>query len=444
MKRFFGTDGVRGIVNKELTADLAYKLGKSAMYVLPKKVNNNEVNDFVFIGKDTRRSGDMLFNAIAAGITAMGYDVVNLDIATTPEVAYLTKKHKALCGIVISASHNPPQYNGIKFFSSQGYKLPDDYEKEIEDNLDLDFDLADPTLVGRVLTSEIYQNDYLEYLKSVANVNMKGKKVVIDAGNGAAYKLSELLFSSLGCEVVMLNNNPDGVNINVDCGATKPEVLSKFIKENNADFGFTFDGDADRCLMVDDNGEILDGDEIIAIMSNYFMNRKLLNNNSVVMTVMSNQGLEQYLNEKGINLIRASVGDKYVLQEMLSNDSYLGGEQSGHIIIRHYATTGDGLLTAVVMSKIIMENNSKLSDIRSKMKIYPQYLLNVTLQDKSIINQDSYKKRVDHYSKLLKNGRLFVRASGTENKIRILVEGEDEKEIIEIAQKLANETKNWN
>jgi phosphoglucosamine mutase len=442
MKKYFGTDGVRGIVNKDLTSELACKLGKAAMYVLPKKYNN-EVNDFVFIGKDTRRSGDMLFNAISSGITSMGYDVVNLDIATTPEVAYLTKKYKALCGVVISASHNPPQYNGIKFFSSQGYKLSDDTEEEIESYIEKDLQLSAPTLVGRVLISDIYKNDYLSYLKEIANVDMKGIRVAIDAGNGAAYQLVQSLFTSLGAEVKMLNNTPDGVNINVDCGATKPEVLSTFMKENNFDFGFTFDGDADRCLMVDELGNILDGDEIIAIMSNYFYKNNLLNNNSVVMTVMSNKGLEQYLNDRGIELLRASVGDKYVLEKMLENESYLGGEQSGHIIIRYYATTGDGLLTAVVMSKIIVESGLKLSKIRSGMKVYPQFLLNVYVEDKSIINDSDYQKCVESYSKLINNGRLFVRASGTENKIRILVEGEDEEEIKNIAKKLADETKKF-
>ena len=442
MKKYFGTDGVRGIVNKDLTSELACKLGKAAMYVLPKKFNG-EVNNFVFIGKDTRRSGDMLFNAISSGITSMGYDVINLDIATTPEVAYLTKNYKALCGVVISASHNPPQYNGIKFFSSQGYKLSDDIEKEIESYIEKDLQLSEPTLVGIVLVSDIYKNDYLNYLKEIANVDMKGIRVAIDAGNGAAYKLAQDIFVSLGAEIKMLSNTPDGVNINVDCGATKPEVLSAFMKENNFDFGFTFDGDADRCLMIDELGNILDGDEIIAIMSNYFYKNNLLNNNSVVMTVMSNKGLEQYLNDRGIDLLRASVGDKYVLEKMIENESYLGGEQSGHIIIRHYATTGDGLLTAVVMSRIIAESGLKLSQIRSGMEIYPQFLLNVYVEDKSIVNDLNYQKRVESYSKLINNGRLFVRASGTENKIRILVEGEDKEEIKNIAKKLADETKKF-
>ncbi len=441
MKRYFGTDGLRGIVNKDLTADLAFKVGKSAMKILPKEFNTT--NKFVFIGKDTRRSGDMLFSAIAAGITAMGYDVIDLGIATTPEVAYLTKKYNALAGIVISASHNPPEYNGIKFFSSAGYKLHDDIEEKIESLFESDIELSEPTLTGRILTSDIYENDYINYLKTIANVSMEGKKIVIDAGNGAAYKLSKELYTSLGAEVIMLNDTPDGVNINVDCGATKPEVLSKYVKENDADFGFTFDGDADRCLLVDDNGEILDGDEIVAIMSRYFFEKGMLNNNSVVMTVMSNQGLEKYLDSMGIKLLRASVGDKYVLQEMLKSEAYLGGEQSGHIIIRHFATTGDGLLTSVVMSKIIMESNLPLSEIRTGMTIYPQYLLNVEVKDKSIINNDKYRSRIEYYSNMIPDGRLFVRASGTENKIRILVEGENMEEIIKIAKSLGSETQNW-
>ncbi len=442
MKKYFGTDGVRGIVNQSLTAELAYKLGKAAMYVLPKTVPTS-ANKFVFIGKDTRRSGDMLFNAIASGINSMGYDVVNLGVATTPEVAYLTKKYSALCGIVISASHNPPEYNGIKFFSWEGYKLPDKVEEEMETYMEKTFELAPSTLVGRVLTSDIYENDYLKYLKSLAT-DLSGKKIAIDAGNGAAYDLAKKLYTSLGAEVIMLNDTPDGVNINVDCGAIKPEVLSKFVRDNSVDFGFTFDGDADRCLMVDDEGNILDGDEIIAIMSAYFLDKGLLRNNSVVMTVMSNQGLENYLKERDIKMFRASVGDKYVLQTMFDSDSYLGGEQSGHIIIRHYATTGDGLLTSIIMSKIISENNTKLSNLRSGMKIFPQYLINVSVKDKNIINSDSYKKRIEFYSSLIKNGRLFVRASGTENKIRILVEGDNEKQLLDIANKLAYETKNWN
>jgi phosphoglucosamine mutase len=442
MKNYFGTDGVRGIVNRELTPDIAYKLGKSSMKVLPKDFG--DTNKFVFIGKDTRRSGDMLFSAIASGITAMGYDVIDLGIATTPEVAYLAKKYNALCGIVISASHNPPEYNGIKFFSSKGYKLSDDVEEEIESFFDSDIELSNPTLTGRILTSNIYENDYIDYLKEVAKISMKGKKVVIDAGNGAAYKLSKELYTSLGADVVMLNDSPDGVNINMDCGATKPEILARYIKENDADFGFTFDGDADRCLMADNNGEILDGDEIIAIMSKYLFENKMLNNNLVVTTVMSNQGLEKYLNSLSIKLLRASVGDKYVLQEMLENDAYLGGEQSGHIILRHFATTGDGLLTSVMMSKIIMDSNKPLSEIRTRMTIYPQYLLNVPVNDKSLVNDKDYRSRIEHYSDKLSNGRLFVRASGTENKIRILVEGENMEEIVKIAKDLAEETTNWN
>ncbi|MDN5331097.1 MAG: phosphoglucosamine mutase [Tepidanaerobacteraceae bacterium] len=436
-ERLFGTDGVRGIANKELTPLLAYRLGRAGAHVL----SENHRRPTIVVGRDTRISGDMLEAALIAGICSTGANVLKVGIVPTPAVAYLTRYFGADAGVVISASHNPVEYNGIKFFNSEGFKLPDAMEDEIEALLeDCDDRIKSPTgpEVGKVF-SEDGIRPYAEFIKSIANRDFTGIKIALDCANGAAYKIAPLVFRELGAEVFVINDCPDGCNINVNCGSTNPEVISLFMREVRADIGLSFDGDADRLIACDEKGEIIDGDHIMAICADYMKSRRILKNGTVVATVMSNMGFEVALKNRGIKTVRTKVGDRYVLEEMLKGGYNLGGEQSGHIIFLDHNTTGDGVLTAVKLLSVMVESEKSLSELRNIMKVYPQVLVNVKVKDKSgYIENRKIKKAIEEAEALLgENGRVVVRPSGTEPLIRVMVEGEDEKVINELAHKLA-------
>ncbi|SHM66084.1 phosphoglucosamine mutase [Caldanaerovirga acetigignens] len=437
-ERLFGTDGVRGIANKELTPLLAFKLGRAGAYVL----SENNRKPTVVVGKDTRISGDMLEAALIAGICSTGANVVKVGIVPTPAVAYLTRHFGADAGVVISASHNPVEYNGIKIFDSEGFKLPDAIEDEIEALLnDCDDRIKSPTgpEVGRVFKEDGIR-PYAEFIKSVANRDFAGIKIALDCANGAAYKVAPLVFRELGAEVFVINDCPDGCNINVNCGSTNPNIISQFVRDVKADVGLSFDGDADRLIACDEKGQVVDGDHVMAINADYMKRRGLLKNDTVVATVMSNMGFEVALKGRGIKTVRTKVGDRYVLEEMLKGGYNLGGEQSGHIIFLDHNTTGDGILTAVKLLSIVAESRKPLSELRNIMKVYPQVLVNVKVKDKAgYAENERIKEVIIKAENLLgENGRVLVRPSGTEPLIRVMVEGEDEKIINELALRLAN------
>lgn len=437
-ERLFGTDGVRGVANQELTPLLAYRLGRAGAHVLSK----NKHKPTIVVGRDTRISGDMLEAALVAGICSTGANVLKVGIVPTPAVAYLTRHFKADAGVVISASHNPVEYNGIKFFSGEGFKLPDALEDEIEALLqDCDSCIKSPTgpEVGRALDEDGIR-PYVEFIKSVANLDFAGLKIAIDCANGAAYRMAPLVFRELGAQVFVVNDSPNGCNINVNCGSTNPEVISRFTKEVGADVGLSFDGDADRLIACDEKGGIVDGDHIMAICADYMKRRGTLKNDAVVATVMSNMGFEVALKNRGIKTLRTKVGDRYVLEEMLRGGYNLGGEQSGHIIFLDHNTTGDGILTAVKLLSVMVESEKPLSELKNIMKVYPQVLVNVKVKDKAgYAENERIKKAVEKAESTLgEKGRVLVRPSGTEPLIRVMVEGEDEMTIKELASQLAD------
>ena len=382
MRKYFGTDGVRGIANSELTCDLAYKLGRAGGYVLAK--GKEKVT--VIVGKDTRVSGDMLESALISGLMSIGCDVIQAGVAPTPAIAYLTRKYNADCGVVISASHNPVEFNGIKFFNSEGYKLDDELELEIESYID-DISKIDyvpiGNKVGKILKKDDLVRDYIDYLKSIVNVDFKGLKVVLDCANGAAFEVAPIVFDELGAQVVVINNTPDGNNINDNCGSTHPESLQKAVIEHGADLGLAYDGDADRLIAVNEKGEIVDGDKIMMLSALHFKKKDKLNKNTLVVTVMSNIGLHICAKENGIDLVTTAVGDRYVLEEMKNSGYNLGGEQSGHMIFLDYNTTGDGVLSSLVLSQIVLEEKKSLSELASIMTQYPQVLVNAKIKNEN-------------------------------------------------------------
>ena len=441
MRKYFGTDGVRGIANSELTCDLAYRLGRAGGHVLAK--GKDKVT--VIVGKDTRVSGDMLEAALIAGLMSIGCDVIQAGVAPTPAIAYLTRKYKADCGVVISASHNPVEFNGIKFFNEHGYKLDDEVELEIESYID-DITKIDyvPTgnKVGKILKKDDLVREYVDYLESIANCDFKGLKVVLDCANGAAFSVAPTIFDELGAQVVVINNTPDGNNINDNCGSTHPESLQKAVIEHGADLGLAYDGDADRLIAVNEKGEIVDGDKIMMLCALYFNKKDKLAKNTLVVTVMSNIGLHICAQENGIELATTSVGDRYVLEEMKNNGYNLGGEQSGHMIFLEYNTTGDGVLSSLILSKILLEEKKSLSELASVMTQYPQVLVNAKIKNE---NKNKYMdfdeianeiKRID--SILDGNGRVLIRPSGTEPLVRVMLEGKNRDEIQNLATNLAN------
>ncbi|MGN1051190.1 MAG: phosphoglucosamine mutase [Acutalibacteraceae bacterium] len=436
MGRLFGTDGARGIANKELTVELAANIGKASAMVLTKEDKKHPT--FV-IGKDTRISGDMLEGALISGLCSIGANVILLGVVPTPAVAFLVKKYGADAGIMISASHNPFEYNGIKLFSGEGFKLPDEIEEKIEEIV-LDtkkFDMPEYEFLGKVTVAKNAVDEYIEHIKSSIDGDLSGLEIAIDCSNGSSSKTAEKLFTSLGAKVHMLADSPNGININCNCGSTHTENLQSYVKDNKIPCGLAFDGDADRCFAVTEKGELLDGDQIIAICADDMKKRGTLKGDAVVGTIMTNLGFVKFCENNGLDFHATGVGDRYVLEEMQKRGYSIGGEQSGHIIFLDYATTGDGQLTGVQLMSLMKKSGKSLSELSDVMKKYPQVLINVKVSsegkekfktDKEISEE---KSRVEGI--LGDRGRVVLRASGTEPLIRIMIEGENYEEIESLA-----------
>lgn len=439
---FFGTDGVRGVANTELTCDMAFKLGRAGAYVLAKK-NHHKAR--IIVGRDTRVSGGMLEAALMAGICSVGAEAVSLGVVPTPAVAYLVRLYKADAGVVISASHNPVKDNGIKFFNSDGFKLSDEIEEEIEDVIINHLDevpLPTGTDVGSITVNENGAKDYADFILSHCESSLKGLKIVVDCANGATYKAAKLVFGGLQADVAYLSAEPDGTNINFNCGSTHLENLKAEVVKQKADIGVAFDGDGDRCLCVDENGETVDGDMIMAVIGNDYKERGLLKDDTITVTVMSNLGFMLMAKEKGINVAITTVGDRYVLEEMLKNNHNLGGEQSGHVIILDKNTTGDGLLTAVTLLSVLDRKKKPISELKKVMEVLPQVLINAEVDNKKKYEyeqNDIIRKAIEELeAKFSGDGRVLIRPSGTEPLVRVMIEGRDIDIITKEAQKLAD------
>lgn len=438
MGRYFGTDGVRGIANTELTAELAYRLGRAGAYVLTR----GKYNATIVVGKDTRISGDMLEAALIAGILSIGADAIRVGVVSTPGVAYLTRTLEADAGIMISASHNPVADNGIKFFGGDGFKLLDQVEEEIESLLEGEDQMPRPIAeqIGRVEDRIDAVSLYTAYLKSTIHNRFDGVKVVLDCGNGAASWIAPQVFRDLGADVIAINAQPNGVNINVKCGSTYPDVVKDAVLEHGAAIGLSFDGDADRLIAVDEQGQLVDGDYVMAILGRSLKAAGELPHKIVVTTVMSNIGFVKAAKELGIELVRTAVGDRYVMEAMREGGYSLGGEQSGHIIMLKYNTTGDGLLTAIQLTNVVVAEKLPLSELRSIMRSYPQVLVNVRVTSKDGWEQNQAIQDVisSVEAKLGDDGRVLVRPSGTEPLIRVMAEGPDETIVQEYVDAIAN------
>lgn len=437
MKKLFGTDGVRGVANLDLTPELAFSLGRVGSYILTKDLDSN--NNYIIIGRDTRQSGDMLASAISAGICSLGVDVWDIGVAPTPVVAWLVKKFGALSGVVISASHNPAQDNGIKFFNHHGHKLEDSIEEEIEELMDSgssEIPRAGGSEVGRIYDKSDIVTSYVDYLEHLIKLPENKLKVAIDAANGANYKLASLAYENFGLNFNLINSHPDGKNINYKCGSTNLGPLKELVIKKKLDLGIAFDGDADRLLAVDEEGREVDGDEIVFICSKYLP--QLKDNKTVVATVMSNLGFEKAIIDSGKNFIRANVGDRYVLEKIKTSGAKIGGEQSGHIIFPNYNTTGDGLLTSLLLINAILISGKSLKELKDELELFPQVLVNVKVANKNIEDnkkvQDSINIAIEE---LQGQGRILVRPSGTEPKVRVMVEGKDPEVIEKIAHDIA-------
>jgi len=442
----FGTDGVRGIANVELTPELAFNLGRAGSYVLA--MQDTTARPRIMVGKDTRVSGDMLEAALIAGICSTGADVLTVGVIPTPAVAYLTEKYNASCGIVISASHNPVEDNGIKFFGPNGYKLPDEIEAEIERLLiEGTANLSRPQgkEVGRVYDVEEALNRYLDYLVScyTASEQLHDISVVVDCANGAAYKAGPRLWSRLGARVIALNNNPNGVNINDRCGSTYTEGLKRAVLHFKADVGIAYDGDADRCIVIDECGNETDGDHLMVICALDMQRRGYLNPSSVVATIMSNIGLNIALRRENVIVESCKVGDRYVLEKMKETGAILGGEQSGHIIFLEHATTGDGLLTSLKLVEVMKRTGLPLSQLAREMEKQPQLLVNIRLEDKdTILSHDLVTAAMNQAeTKLGEMGKLVVRPSGTEPLVRIMAQGPQQYLLEEVIAEISEAIK---
>lgn len=429
MARMFGTDGVRGIANEGLTPETAFMLGQAGAYVLTSKAKRARI----IVARDTRISGDMLECALVAGMTSVGADALCLGIMPTPSVAFLVRHYKADAGVMISASHNPFCDNGIKFFSGDGYKLPDEIEDRIEEIIRNKTAL--PRATGENIGRRVFLDEaaevYKSYLKNMLKLDLKGLKIAVDCSNGSNYKIAPSLLKEMGADVLTINHEPDGVNINANCGSTHIDALRKYVPETGADLGLAFDGDADRLICVDENGDTVDGDKAMVMCAIHMKKNGLLKNNTVVVTVMSNLGLTIALNNNGINVVKTKVGDRYVLEEMLKNDYVIGGEQSGHIIFLDYNTTGDGLISALNVLKVMTDTGKKLSDLAGVMTQYPQVLVNAKVNQ---VKKYDYKndevivsKIAELENKFSGEGRVLIRPSGTEALVRVMIEGKDQK-----------------
>lgn len=442
MGRLFGTDGVRGVANKELTNELALSIGKAAAKVLAGELGRKPT---VMIGKDTRASGDMLEAALTAGLCSVGANVLAVGIVPTPAVAYLVERYGCDAGIMISASHNPCEYNGIKIFQSTGYKLDDAIEEEIE-AIVLDNAEEIPMKIGGEVGNRLYcktaVKDYVDHVVSTTDVRFDGMKIALDCANGSASVCAKDIFTALGARCYMLSDTPDGENINLNCGSTHPEELMQFVKGNDLDLGLAFDGDADRMLAVDENGELIDGDKIIAICAKRMKSEGTLAKDTAVVTVMSNMGFFKFCEDEGINCAKTAVGDRYVLEKMLADGYNIGGEQSGHVIFLDYATTGDGELTGVQLLKTVVKSKKKLSELATIMTVYPQVLINVevTPEGKQKYNNDEYIISAVQQAEmeLMGDGRVLVRVSGTEPLVRVMLEGKDYEKITVLGNKIAD------
>ena len=442
MKRLFGTDGVRGVAGVELTSNLAMEIGKAAAYVLTR----NKDNVKVIIGNDGRESSDMLVAALKAGLYSLGVSVLDVQLIPTPAISYLVEYYKMDAGIMVTASHNSYEYNGIKIFDSNGYKLPDEVEDEIEKCIRDDFDYP-VSKIGRPLKERDATKDYGNYLldcvkKYNPNVSFSSLNIAIDASNGAASNVSEYVYSKLGCNYHIINNRPNGTNINDKCGSMYPEVLGEYVVKNKLDVGVCYDGDADRAIFIDNLGNIIDGDYAMSIIGLDLKKKDKLNNNTIVGTVMNNLGFINFCKDNDIDFIATKVGDRYVLEELKLGGFSLGGEQSGHVILKDYANTGDGELTSLILFSILADSSIKLSDLSNIMIKYPQVLINVKISNdkkSDFYMNDKIKNSIIKFEDLLEtDGRVLVRPSGTEPLIRVMLEGKDLELINKYAKEIAD------
>lgn len=426
MGRYFETDGIRGRFNKNLTIDLALKVAMSAASVLGEGAD-------VCIGKDPRISSDVIENALVAGLTAGGVNVYILGTVTTPNISHAVRSNSFAAGIMISASHNPYYDNGIKFFGPDGMKLGDTLEAQIEDAIDKnEFTFNDN--LGKTIQSESYKNDYVDFLIN-NGTKLTGMKIGLDCANGSAYEVAVKVFKELGANVVVIGNEPNGVNINNGIGSTHPEKLAQLVKDKNLDFGFAFDGDADRIILVDHEGEVLDGDYIIYLLTKYYKNRDELNNNICVGTVMANLGFKAALKEIDVEFSETQVGDRFVMQRIAEQSATVGGEQSGHIILPNILPTGDGVLTAVILAKIFKRDTTALHNLRNELTKFPQVLINIVVEDKDKIMSDAKLKEMitEVEASLEGSGRILIRQSGTESLVRVMVEAKTQEDCESVA-----------
>ena len=446
MRKYFGTDGIRRIANTELSPNLVYRVAKAGAYALAKHTDHVPT---ILIGRDTRISGTLIESAMTAGFLSYGANVISLGVIPTPAVAYLTKKLKADAGVVISASHNTYEFNGVKYFSNKGMKIPDDLEEEIEEMMDSN-KLNDLTAVGdKIGIAEVRPDLLDEYVyffrknfeEEFENFDSSDFVVAIDTANGATSVVADKVFTALGIKHYIMNNTPNGVNINENCGSTHLDMLKKYVIENHCNLGIAYDGDGDRCLAVDENGNEIDGDKLLAIISNYMKEKGTLKKDTVVATVMSILGLKKYATANDIQFVETKVGDRYVLEEMLKNGYNLGGEQSGHIIFLDYNPTGDGILTSLMLIKVMLEKQKKASELCRIINIYPQVLINakVASDKKGLYKEDAeIQNEIEKLEKEFSgNGRVLIRPSGTEPLVRVMIEGEDQKYIHQKAKELA-------
>lgn len=440
MGRLFGTDGVRGIANKELTSDLVFKLGQACAHVLAGEVAHVPK---IIVGTDTRISCDMLECALFAGLCSVGADVIKVGVIPTPGIAYLIRKVKADAGVVISASHNSFEFNGIKFFDSFGFKLSDDIEDQIEEFIVSNKRLPHKTgeEIGKIHYQPHLLNEYIDFLVSTVDIDIKGMDVILDCANGAAYEVAKQVFGKLNVNVTIVGNKPDGLNINKNCGSTHTDYISSLMKDGQYLMGFAYDGDADRVIAVDELGEEINGDKMLGIIALSMKKKNQLQGDTIVATVMSNMGLQKFANDNGLHLLRTKVGDRYVIEEMKKNNFQIGGEQSGHVIINRYNTTGDGILTSLKLLEIIKEEKMKASTIQELVIKYPQVIVNAKVKNRHKNQLFKNKEIMTLHKQIEKDlngeGRIVLRPSGTEPVVRVMIEGQDCKVIQQMADQLA-------
>ena len=447
MRKYFGTDGIRRIANTELSPELVYRVAKAGAFVLSKHTDKAPT---ILIGRDTRISGTLIESAMIAGFLSYGANVKLLGVMPTPAVAYLTRKLQADASVVISASHNTFEFNGIKYFSNKGTKISDEIEEEIEEVMDsgkLDELSAVSEKIGVSEIRTDLLDEYVYFFRknfddNIAKYNRLDFKVVIDTANGATYEVADKVFKALGINHVIINNNPDGININHGCGSTHLEMLKEYVVKNKMSLGIAYDGDGDRCLAVDENGEEIDGDKLLAIIANYLKPKGKLSKDTIVATVMSNLGLNKYAEQNNLQLLQTKVGDRYVLEEMLKSGYNLGGEQSGHVILLDYNPTGDGILTSLMLIQAILESGKKSSELSNLVQKYPQVLINAKVSSDKKYDYEKnaeIKNAIEDLEKQFSgNGRVLIRPSGTEPLVRVMIEGKDKKEIEEKARKIAD------